>query len=76
MAYMSVMKGLDEKAKRKDVDGVFMRLDKNQNGLINLALMLKVFYNLHLQGKSTLMILLMTSMTRVIKSPRKKEISL
>ena len=34
MAYMSVMKGLDEKAKRKDVDGVFMKLDKNQNGLI------------------------------------------
>ena len=35
MAYMSVMKGLDEKAKRKDVDGVFMKLDKNQNGVIN-----------------------------------------
>jgi len=34
MAYMSVMKGLDEKAKRKDVDGVFMKLDKNQNGKI------------------------------------------
>ena len=38
MAYMSVMKGLDEKAKRKDVDGVFMRLDKNQNGLINFSI--------------------------------------
>ena len=34
---MSLMKGLDEKAKKKDVDGIFMKLDRNQNGLINLC---------------------------------------
>ena len=33
MAYMSLMKNLDEKAKKKDLDGVFQKLDKNQNGL-------------------------------------------
>lgn len=34
MAYMSLMKNLDEKAKKKDLDGVFQKLDKNQNGKI------------------------------------------
>ena len=38
MAYMSLMKGLDEKAKKKDVDGIFMKLDRNQNGLINFCI--------------------------------------
>ena len=32
MAYMSLMKGLDEKAKKKDLDNIFLKLDKNQNG--------------------------------------------
>ena len=51
MAYMSVMKGLDEKAKRKDVDGVFMRLDKNQNGLINFSIDAKSILQFTFTGK-------------------------
>ena len=34
MAYMSLMKNLDEKAKKKELDGVFFKLDRNQNGKI------------------------------------------
>ena len=33
MAYMSLMKNLDEKAKKKDLDNIFLKLDKNQNGV-------------------------------------------
>jgi len=31
---MSLMKNLDEKAKKKDLDNIFLKLDKNQNGKI------------------------------------------
>ena len=38
MAYMSLMKGLDEKAKKKDLDNIFLKLDKNQNGTKKLVI--------------------------------------